>query len=216
MNKYQLNLKLIIFSFCILGFCNKVKAIDLYLGPQIGISASQISIKSSTDKFTELSFIPGYQVGIISRFELPIIYIQPEMSLATSGGNYTSQLEIKKLRFANLEIPIMIGIILKDRIRIQIGPSANLLLNAKENNTSIKSNYELLNLGYQIGLGIDIGPLMLDLKYQDRLTKFGKELEGISVEHKPKAIVFSASFRLYSEKRTTKKENLNKKKHKNL
>lgn len=151
------------------------------VGPRVGISSSKIKLKDNVADVREGDAIFGFHAGLFARITLANIYVQPEVLFTNNGGKIEFQdgaaKQIEEYDFNKLDIPIMVGMKLTDFFRIQAGPIASLLLkaDAKEGGvvTDVKSNYQNATIGYQAGIGLDIGSIILDLKYEGNISKLG-------------------------------------------
>ncbi|WP_373331323.1 porin family protein [Salmonirosea aquatica] len=129
--------------------------------------------------------LTGFVGGVFVRFGSSI-FIQPELLLSQKGGAFNvfrsgvgNEQNTVNVRFTNLDVPFMLGIRIGDVLRINAGPIASLRLS--ENGglrdalndvgaTSVKDNFNQAALGYQAGVGFDIGNLSLDLRYEGNVT----------------------------------------------
>lgn len=188
--------KTTITGLCLLAFCNFTQANVFRIGPRIGLSASRIGIEEHTNRFTDSAFVRGYQGGVVARLHLPICYVQPELLITSAGGKVRQQAQETALRYTNLTLPVLVGTSLGGLLRIQAGPAFNWLLLAEEKDKDIKENYRPLSVGYQVGLGIDIWRIMVDVKYEGSLTKFGHQLAGFQTDHRPRLFILAIGFNL--------------------
>lgn len=126
--------------------------------------------------------LTGFVGGVFMRLGSSI-YLQPELLLSQKGGSVnvfrsaTSSQPNGKIdvRFTNFDVPVLVGFRFGDFFRINAGPIASLqlsknsglreALNAVGAN-SVKDNYKAAALGYQAGVGVDIGNLSIDLRYE--------------------------------------------------
>ncbi|MFB9292073.1 porin family protein [Persicitalea jodogahamensis] len=140
------------------------------------VSSADPSIRIG-DKSTRLT---GFVGGVFFRLGNSV-FIQPEVLLSQKGGTFNvfrsagnSQEEVK-VRFTNLDVPVLLGIRIGEVLRINAGPIASLRLS--ENGglrdalnevgaTSVEDNFRQAALGYQVGVGFDIGNINLDLRYE--------------------------------------------------
>ena len=126
----------------------------------------------------------GFVGGIFMRFG-KTIFIQPEILLSQKGGRFDvfengkSNGRTVDLKLTNLDLPVLIGVKLMNVLRINAGPVATFRLSDSGNiGDSIKeyqgqSSKEIFNdvtLGYQAGVGFDIGKLNIDLRYEGNVN----------------------------------------------
>lgn len=162
------------------------------LGPKLGVSSSRLQVEES---FTGTTFdteqaVLGFHAGLFARISLLGIYIQPE-ALFTSGGGkilVTDDLnaqdvtsDVWDLNYNRLDIPVMVGKKFGP-LRINLGPTFNFVLSndIREVNTAVfnqvKQEYQDAMVGYQVGIGLDISKLIIDLRYEGNLSKFGDQV----------------------------------------
>lgn len=154
------------------------------VGPRVGISSSKISLKENIDNVEEGDAIFGFHAGLFARITLANVYVQPEVLFTSNGGKIEFHdgvtKQIKEYEFNKLDIPVMVGFKLNKVLRVQAGPVASLILkaDAKEGGVTedIKDNYKNATIGYQAGIGLDLGRLALDLKYEGNLSKLGSDV----------------------------------------
>ena len=129
--------------------------------------------------------LTGFVGGVFARFGSSL-FVQPELLLSQKGGAFNvfrsgvgNDQNTVNVRFTNLDVPVMFGIRIGDVLRLNAGPIASLRLS--ENGglrqalndigaTSVEDNFNQAALGYQAGVGFDIGNLSLDLRYEGNIT----------------------------------------------
>jgi hypothetical protein len=130
----------------------------------------------------------GYHVGLISQINLFGFFIQPELlyssihndlevySLNSANPDEATQVDQKLNR---IDIPVMVGFKLKI-LKLEVGPVASFVLS---NNSDLESitNYDMqwnkATIGYQAGIGLDVGKIALDVKYEGNLSKLGTGID---------------------------------------
>lgn len=151
------------------------------LGAKAGINFSKIN----TDNVSE-STKTGYQAGLFARFGSSL-YVQPELYLGSSGGKFNFQNNNNtvttdgKVSFTTINVPLLIGKGFGGdnlNFRVMAGPIYTYVL---DKNQSFSDNvggayadfgdYRKSTLGYQAGVGIDIGHITTDFRYEGGLTK---------------------------------------------
>lgn len=154
-----------------------------------GISSSSIKIEDpgtwEVDK-REPDF--GFHVGVFSRLSVPLtgLYVQPELLFSNTGGtvvlkdgNNTSNLYYS---FNRIDLPVLVGWKFST-LRLNAGPILSYIASGKQQENGVtvddfEDKYKNSTLGYQAGVGFDLGKLLIDLKYEGSLSKFG---ESVSV-----------------------------------
>lgn len=171
---------------------------QFHFGPQIGYSASKLSLNTS-DITTSLK--SNFLAGVFFRFGQKI-YVQPEVNWMTQGsvfkypevdlgGSDLSPFE-QDIKLSSINIPVSLGwrIINLEVVNIRLfaGVNANIVLNTTINNSQdisdidedlfepiTEADIKDLAWNYQAGLGVDVLMFALDVKY---VGSFGEPITG--------------------------------------
>jgi hypothetical protein len=153
-------------------------------GPKVALTYS--NLLSSDRRINEDAFV-GLAGGAFVRIKMGRAYLQPEGYFTTKGTNLTfssdpndpNNTEARgKVRLSSFDVPLLLGVRLVDKksfnIRLMGGPVASFLLHEDRNDLSLldtKSySYNKSNIGFQAGLGFDIGNLTFDARYESGLN----------------------------------------------
>lgn len=171
---------------------------QFHFGPQIGYSASKLSLNTSDiTSSLKSNFLAGLFVRMGKK-----IYVQPEVNWMTSGsvfkypevnlgGSDLSPFE-QDIKLSSINIPVSLGwrIINLEIVNIRIfaGINANIVLNKTINNSQDISDVDEdlfkpitdadikdLAWNYQAGLGVDVLMFAIDVKY---VGAFGEPIAG--------------------------------------
>jgi hypothetical protein len=174
----------------------------IQFGPRLTCTSSTLQLHAPGYVNRKLNSALGWQAGVFTRLSLPIVAIQPELVFSQSGTIYNSQAENISLKYTTIELPVMLGISLLGLTRIQVGPSFTCLLLAQEtdnqtaNSKNVKLDYEILHVGYQVGIGVDIGRCVVDLKYAGGLSQFAYKVFNIPTTAKQNLWLLSIGFNI--------------------
>ncbi len=163
---------------------------QIHFGPQIGYSASNLSLKTA-DITNNLK--SNFMFGVFLRLGKKF-YVQPEVNWVTQGSvfkypslNNLSPIE-QNIQLKTIQIPINIGYRIIDlkvaNIRVFGGLTANIVTN-KTISTTDKDNQLITPITdayinnnwiwqYQIGTGVDVLMFTLDVKYYGGINNFVK------------------------------------------
>ncbi|MBK8883332.1 MAG: outer membrane beta-barrel protein [Bacteroidales bacterium] len=125
----------------------------------------------------------GYHAGIFLRFGLGPVYLQPEAVFASTSFDYNvttvNMTALRTQKFNRISIPVLLGLKLGP-LRINAGPAASVMIGSPSaliNDPDFENMYRRTVYGYQAGLGIDLGPLTLDVRYAGSLgEKYGNSV----------------------------------------
>lgn len=135
----------------------------------------------------------GVNGGIVLQINLGNFMIQPEVLFNSSQVDYTvSDVgngivdSLFKEKFQNLDLPILLGYKLGGFLRLHAGPVGHILINNTSELTDLqgyKEKFDNLTWGWQAGFGIDIGKLMIDMRYEGNFNKYGDHFEFFGQEY---------------------------------
>lgn len=185
-------MKKIFLSIVTLALCVNVSAQDFSWGPRVSVSAPSLKLKDisnissgseAVQLLTDTDSKLGYQFGAFARISLLGFYAQPEVLFSNSKSEITftdvlnedNELEdvIGEVKLNKIDIPVMIGKRFFKIVRVNAGPVFTLLLSedvdqagASDTFTDIKTNYKNSTIGAQVGVGLDLSILTVDLRYE--------------------------------------------------
>ncbi|MDQ3393834.1 MAG: PorT family protein [Bacteroidota bacterium] len=178
----------IICAFAISSFAQKTPFFSV--GPKIGTNHS--NFLSKNHEFGKDGIL-GYQAGAFLRLGFMKSYIQPEAyynfkstSLVIEDQNPGGTTDFSgQLKFNNIDVPILLGTKIFDakvfNLRVFAGPMVSFLLRDENSSKNYNpDNYDFNNKiwGGQAGLGMDIGNVTLDFRYQSKMTNISSLLSG--------------------------------------
>lgn len=175
---------------------------QISFGPKIGYYTSDLSVDKSTIK-SELK--SSFQFGAFLRLGTKI-YVQPEIIWATEGAVFKEDgfgfEEDVELR--TIQIPLLIGVKVFDlkvaNLRIHVGPTASIVTDKKIKEFSDLGfsdvDFEDLIWSFQIGAGIDVLMLTLDLRYNIGISKVIGEVDGIAYDSKTNGFNVSLGWKI--------------------
>lgn len=123
----------------------------------------------------------GVSFGIYTRFGSNL-FIQPELLYSTRSGQFgvirNGQTETATITTTSFDVPLLLGI-KGGPIRVVAGPVASFRINDNQSLGNALQQYTQGSLndawsqayyGYQVGGGLDIGSLGLDVRYQGNIS----------------------------------------------
>ncbi|HHM21749.1 MAG TPA: PorT family protein, partial [Bacteroidetes bacterium] len=160
------------------------------LGVRAGLSTTNLDRETINQNGLSLAIKDakyGYHLGLFARVGLgKALYLQPE---ALFNSN-TVDFEIDEMgsaipailqeKYQNLDLPLMLGLKLGP-IRLEGGPVGHVFIQSKSELegqvVGYAQRFKDFNLGYQAGLGLDIGQrLLLDVRYEGNFNNFGDHI----------------------------------------
>jgi hypothetical protein len=173
-------------------------------GPKVGVSSTTLEFDDNEIEGGESQ--TGFHVGAFARFGGAGFFVQPEVLFTQTSGDFKyngfdpggdPDFEAE---FNRLDVPLMLGFKAFKFLRIQAGPIASINLqtdisNAGEDIQNVDTNSA--TFGYQAGLGIDIGNLIIDAKYEGGLSGVVESIGGYSTDQRLNQWVLSVGFKLF-------------------
>lgn len=185
-------MKRVLFGLCLLFLANLTFAqVDFLFGLRGGMNSSSVKmdemiIENTASKEKWLlsagASKVGFHGGFVSRIEVLMFFVQPELLFTHSSSeikveDITKKTVTDKLqKFNKVDIPIMMGL-KTGPVRFQLGPVATIMLSSTsevKDLTGYEDKFNSAVWGGQAGLGIDIlDKISIDAKYQFGLSKLG-------------------------------------------
>lgn len=196
-------MKKLLFAFCLLFIAVEGLAQNSGFGIKAGISSTSIDFEN--DRIVPNDAQTGYHVGVFGRFGSGL-FIQPELLFTQTSGRFTinspGQVDGEKFKanFNRIDIPVMVGFRFLKVLRVMAGPIASLNINSEVKNaanTVQNANFNNSTIGYQAGLGVELGNLTVDAKYEGGLSSVTESIGGLSTDNRINQWVLSVGFKLF-------------------
>ena len=197
-------MKKILFTLAFLSFAFVGYSQDFSIGPKVGISQAKLDLSKENFESGDARF--GYHVGLFGRVGLGGFFVQPEIlytqtkarfSFDQMGSQPYSEYESS---FNRLDVPVMVGFKLFNLLRLQAGPIASFNVDSelKDAGDDVRdADFKKSTIGYQAGLGLDIGNLIIDAKYESSLGNISDNVGSFETDHRLNQWVLSLGFRLF-------------------
>jgi len=155
-------------------------------GLKAGVNYSELTFNSlsvSNGNAFDLSSSAGRAWGLAAGGFFRVgrtIFLQPEIMLSQKGGRYmiggtggTVNPQRVDIKFTNIDLPVLVGVRLARVFRINAGPVLTFRTSDNGNlgdtfdqYASDRDYFRKGLIGYQAGIGFDLGKLVLDLRYE--------------------------------------------------
>ncbi|PRY88899.1 porin family protein [Mongoliibacter ruber] len=195
-------MKQAVLVFITILLSHAISAQEFSIGPKVGVSQANISVNG--DAFSSGDSFTGYHLGLFVRMGGSSIFVQPEFLFTNTGGTIveTSNTSVRTINanFNRFDIPLMMGFKLANFFRVQAGPIASVLLDYTIEDgvqNALDVDYSNSTIGYQAGVGLDVGNLILDFKYENSLGKISRSVAGFETDQRQNQLIISAGFRLF-------------------
>jgi hypothetical protein len=152
---------------------------------QFGIKAGANLTNLSSEGLFESENQAGYLAGFWGRLGAGGIHLQPEVYFT---GKQTllkneSTGDVNKVKFTSVDVPILLGTkfgVAGIGGRLNTGPVVSLVINQDQSFEEAASNalalrYKNQAMAWQLGAGVDIRKISIDLRYELGITKLNQE-----------------------------------------
>jgi len=173
-------------------------------GIKAGLSSTEVDFKNK--QIVPEGAQTGYHLGIYGRFGAAGFFVQPELLFTQTSGkfmiNYPGQggSEQFKANFNRLDIPVMVGFRMLKIVRLMAGPIASININSElkdASNTVSEAEFNNATFGYQAGVGLDIGNLSVDAKYEGGLSSVTENIQSLNTDNRINQWVLSVGFKIF-------------------
>lgn len=192
---------------------------QISLGLRGGLNFTKLPSETFTVGPAQITTLPdsytGFHIGLMGQIKLPGFFIQPELLYLATGNEFKYESETAEndifftQRFHRIDVPVLLGW-RTGPLRVGAGPVASAVINSSSNltesdmytdNPDFRERYNSATWGYQLGVGLDLGNIALDLKYEGSLSRFN---DGITIgesryefDTRPRQIIFSIGLMLF-------------------
>jgi hypothetical protein len=147
-----------------------------------GVNVSHFKLEPSYNTDGRISL----HLGALAHFHVTHHFaLQPELVLSGQGADYGEDREDK---FTYLNLPILAQVMFGEGFRLQTGPQAGYLLNAKSENNNVEvdidDNFNRFEAGWVFGGGyISRSGLGIDVRYNLGLSNIS-EVDAVKVKNR--------------------------------
>lgn len=173
------------------------------LGIKGGLSSTQVNFEG--EEFIPSNAQLGYHLGVFARFGGVGFFVQPEVLFTQTSGSFklefpTSGTSNYEAKFNRLDVPVMAGFRMLKIIRVMVGPIASFNIDSslQEAGKTVQDiDFKNATLGYQAGVGVDLGNLSIEGKYEGGLSKFTEAIGSYPADNRLNQWVLSVGFKLF-------------------
>lgn len=174
-----------VFALGLLLFSQPLLSQTIDFGLRLGAGVSQLRVNNFDADATWESIESGdlqlsYHGGLYAKFKFGAFFFQPELLYAqiqqeaqmnsrTPGGPSLSI----PLDFQKIEVPLLLGSQIGP-VRLMVGPTFSILISDRSGN--FNEDLKAATVGYQAGLGVQLGNLSVDLRYDAQLSQTADQL----------------------------------------
>lgn len=141
----------------------------------------------------------GYHFGFWGKLDFPKIYLRPELVYSKTKSSYDIAGDSQDYDVSKLDLPVLLGYKLVGPLHIFAGPAFQYTLKNDLEDLEVEDVENDFTVGLNAGLGVNLGRLGLDVRYERGFSKNEAEIIDIPdgrVDTRPSQIIFAASLKL--------------------
>jgi len=144
----------------------------------------------------------GYHIGVFGKIEILKLYIRPELLYTKTQSSYMVDGSETAYDISKLDLPVLIGVDLFGPLHIFAGPALQYQLENELEGFSINEAEQDFTVGLHAGLGLSLGKIGLDVRYERGFSE--NESDFISdnvtdvngrVDSRPSQVIFALSLK---------------------
>jgi len=109
----------------------------------------------------------GYHVGLFKKIDLLGFFLRPELVYTSTSSSYNGD----DLSMSKIDLPLNLGSGFIGPTYIFAGPSLQYVLSSEFAGVSTASSLKDITVGANIGLGVSLNKINIDLRYERGLTE---------------------------------------------
>ena len=168
--------KIFVIALLTFAFQSATAQVNYGIKGGLNFNASELSTDSDNLDSDDSS---GYHAGVWLRFKVPVvgIYVRPEVVYTSLSSEYSIPLidQTAKFNLNRIDVPVLLGMKFIGVGNFFIGPSFQYVLDSDFSVAGIDLEQddakEDINVGFQIGLGIEFWKLGIDVRYESAFSK---------------------------------------------
>jgi hypothetical protein len=137
----------------------------------------------------------GYHIGVWGRIG-GVAYMRPELVYTEINSDYDGE----SFKMRKLDLPVLFGHRFLGIFHGYIGPAFQYVLNTKLEDIAISDVENEFSVGLQIGGGVNLGRLGIDIRYERGLSPNYldiQDIEGVRLDTRPTQIILGLSYKIF-------------------
>lgn len=141
----------------------------------------------------------GYHIGVFYQLSSYDIALRPELIFTQNQF----ETDLGRVDYQRVDMPILVKMRFFQVIGFSIGPSLHYTLNEKFSKPELFESSDPFGLGFQMGLGVNIGPLGLDLRFERELNERKFTMDNVlgKEDYRRQQLILGFSFMIPSKKK---------------
>ena len=176
-----------------------------------GLNYGSVGDLEFTSEFANSTFSKenktGFHAGVFYKAKFAGLIIQPELLYTKLNTEYTNDgvsSDVYDYELSKIDIPLLVGFDIIGPLNIKAGPSFQYILENgfEEVNIDFEDPENSFTVGYQLGVGVTLGQLGIDVRYEGAFTdntiitesQVEDNSVGFQVDARPSQWILSLSY----------------------
>lgn len=145
----------------------------------------------------------GYHAGLFYKIELAKIYVRPEIVYTQTSSTYDLNGTSTDFDVTKIDVPVLVGINLFGPLHIFAGPALQYQVENDLEGFTINDAEKDFTVGLHAGLGMNLGRLGLDVRYERGFSNNESDFIGTNVtnidgrvDSRPSQVIFALSLKI--------------------
>lgn len=146
----------------------------------------------------------GYHLGVFYQVNILGFFLRPELVYTTTKSSYEFNQKKADYNVSKVDLPILVGTKIFGPVKAFAGPSLQYIVNNDFEGFNLGDVQDEFTIGAQLGAGIQLGKIGLDVRYERALkeneAEFMNNLNGSDglqrIDTRPSQIIFALSLDL--------------------
>lgn len=173
------------FGLCFIALALGARAQSFEMGIKAGLNQGSLTSNPSNGSAKSTT---GFVGGTYARVKVLGLFVQPELLFSQRRGSFTDQAtkETTTHTLSYIDLPVLAGYKILV-FRINAGPNLQFLVGANQTSSGSyrdpdfsKSSFNSVAVGFQAGIGADLGFFRIDARYDGSFGSLGKKVVDAS------------------------------------
>ncbi|WP_375323921.1 porin family protein [Flagellimonas sp. GZD32] len=145
----------------------------------------------------------GYHIGVFGKLDFETIYLRPELVYSKTKSEYEVDGDSQDYDVSKLDMPVLLGLKVIGPLHVFAGPAFQYTLSNKLGDLDVEDVENDFTVGLNAGVGVNLGRLGLDVRYERGFSKneaefIGENITNVSgrVDSRPSQVIFALSLML--------------------
>ncbi|MFN3757898.1 MAG: outer membrane beta-barrel protein [Algoriphagus aquaeductus] len=189
---------MLLLSACVLPFVQAQQGSGFGFKGGLNYNTSGNYFRDAGEIFSRPGENMGYHVGVFYQLNSYDIALRPELIFTQNQF----ETDLGRVQYQKIDLPVLVKMRFFRVIGFSIGPSFHYTLDEKFSRPDFFEQADPFGLGFQMGLGVNFGPVGLDLRFERELNERKYTFENVlgKEDYKRQQLILGMSFKIPTKK----------------